>query len=494
MIIVHTQAAYQWLKHLKETQWLLLQTPKQKKKWKDNVQKRYRVVDDNLMYFKGGRARVNLPATLKAQAVPWVKVLRTLDSWDAVVADHLKHHDGHNRAEARLMERFLIYDVRRLCKQVSKQCRHCFGFNTSLPKVVTPIITTRVMQLVMFDLFFLPVADSEGRSCCIMMIDHFTKYKWARALTGKDAMGVVNFLLSVFEVEGNCERWHCDNGREFINRCVEKARFILKIEGHSTSQPYNPQCNGCVERANGTCKRKILTMSLADGLQNGQLVWNWPRILAVVITNENNCPLKLYMGLSAFFCMRHRMPDVRAVGVLDPQDTAKVHAFMVERQEMQAGKVLAQNADKMQLFKVGDSVFVKATKKQVKRKQAVSSWTILATIEEKQVNGLFYRLRWETTGLGGEPAGAVSKRVYHWSDLKMRSKKGETLFGYDVRYLTFVVEKGADGELDAQEACGGSDDEDGANTEDTPDNAFDDFENGDRTKENDEHEKIPGDT
>jgi hypothetical protein len=202
------------------------------------------------------------------------------------------------------------------------------------------------------------------------------------------------------------------------------ARHILKIEGHSTSQPYNPQCNGCVERANGTCKRKILTMPLADGLQNGQLVWNWPRVLAAVVANENNAPLKLYLGLSAFFCMRHRMPDIRAVGVLNPDDTAKVHAFMITRQEIQAGKVLAQHADKMQLYKVDDKVFVKATKKQVKRKQAVSSWTILATIAEVLASGLFYRLRWETTGLGGEKAGELSKRVYHWSHLKMRENQG----------------------------------------------------------------------
>jgi hypothetical protein len=261
-----------------------------------------------------------------------------------------------------------------------------------------------------------------------MMIDHFTKFKWARALMGKDAMGVVNFLMDIFQVEGNCERWHCDNGREFINKCVEMARQILKIEGHSTSQPYNPQCNGCVERANGTCKRKILTMSLADGLQNGQLVWNWPRKLAIVITNENDAPLKLYMGLSAFFCLRHRMPDVRAVGVLNPDDTAKVHAFMIQRQELQAGKILAQHADKMQLYNVDDKVFVKATKKQVKRKQAVSSWTILATIAEKLASGLFYRLKWDTPGLGGEKAGELSKRVYHWSHLKMRSSKGAKLY------------------------------------------------------------------
>ena len=383
---------------------------------------------DTLLYHKGGRKRANLPATLRTQASPYVTVLRALDAWDAVVADHIKNHDGHNRAETRLSQLFLIHGVRSLCESVSKQCQHCFSFNTSLPKVVTPILTTRIMQLVMFDLFFLPIADAEGRSCCIMMIDHFTKFKWARALMGKDAMGVVNFLMDIFQVEGNCERWHCDNGREFINKCVEMARQILKIEGHSTSQPYNPQCNGCVERANGTCKRKILTMSLADGLQNGQLVWNWPRKLSIVMTNENDAPLKLYMGLSAFFCLRHRMPDVRAVGVLNPDDTAKVHAFMIERQEIQAGKILAQHADKMQLYNVDDKVFVKATKKQVKRKQAVSSWTILATIAESLASGLFYRLRWDTAGLGGEKAGELSKRVYHWSHLKMRISKGLNLY------------------------------------------------------------------
>ena len=125
---------------------------------------------DTLLYHKGGRKRANLPATLRTQASPYVTVLRALDAWDAVVADHIKNHDGHNRAETRLSQLFLIHGVRSLCESVSKQCQHCFSFNTSLPKVVTPILTTRIMQLVMFDLFFLPIADAEGRSCCIMMI------------------------------------------------------------------------------------------------------------------------------------------------------------------------------------------------------------------------------------------------------------------------------------------------------------------------------------
>jgi hypothetical protein len=416
------------LKYAKESKWLARKDASHKAKWKENVRKRYYVMDTKLMYHKAGRDRVNLPATLKTQASPWVEVLRALDAWEVVVADHQKYHDGHNRAEVRLSEHYLIHGIRRLCEHVSRQCQQCFGFNTSLPKVVTPILTTRPMELVMFDLFFLPFADAQGRSVCIMMIDHFTKFHWAKALYGKDAMGVVNFLLDVFSAEGNCERWHCDNGREFINSCMEKARFILKIQGHSTSQPYNPQCNGCVEKANGTCKRKILTFALANGLQNGQVEWNWVITLAMVIANENNSPLKLYMGLCAFFCFRHRMPDVRSVGILNPDDTAKVHKFMIERQELQAGKVLALHADKMQLYEVGDSVYVKATTKQVKRHQSVASWTVQATVADKHFNGMFYRLRWDTSGLGGENAGDLSKRVYHWSNLKPRPGNGHSRY------------------------------------------------------------------
>ena len=62
------------------------------------------------------------------------------------------------------------------------QCSTCDAFAAAPVKTVTPIITTRPMQLVMFDLFFLPFADKYGRTIVIMMIDHFTKFKWARAL------------------------------------------------------------------------------------------------------------------------------------------------------------------------------------------------------------------------------------------------------------------------------------------------------------------------
>ena len=74
----------------------------------------------------------------------------------------------------------------------------------------------------------------------------------------------------------------------------------------------------------------------------------------------------------------------------------------------------------MEMYEVGDHVYVKATPKQVKIHQAVASWTVQATIEEKHFNGMFYRLRWDTSGLGGEKAGDVSKRAYHWSNLKKR--------------------------------------------------------------------------
>jgi transposase InsO family protein len=150
------------------------------------------------------------------------------------------------------------------------------------------------MELIMFDLFFLPFADDEGQSICMMIIDHFTKYKWGATMTKKTMHEVAEILISVFRQEGNCERWHCDNGKEFINHVVTHARQVLNIAQMSTGRPRHPQCQGLVERANGTCKRKVLMTCLGEGMANGDKKWNWKKHLEAVLMNENDAPLKVH--------------------------------------------------------------------------------------------------------------------------------------------------------------------------------------------------------
>ena len=96
------------------------------------------------------------------------------------------------------------------------------------------ILTQRRLQLVMFDLKKLPgYFDDDGTQSFLMLIvDHFTKYKWGSIFFGKDAVAVASFLGTVFRNEGTPDRWHCDNGSEFVNGMVEMARALLGLGNH----------------------------------------------------------------------------------------------------------------------------------------------------------------------------------------------------------------------------------------------------------------------
>ena len=97
------------------------------------------------------------------------------------------------------------------------------------PEAPEAILTTHRLELVMFDLKKLPgFFDEDGNQAYLfLIIDHFTKYKWGTIIFGKDAAAVAQFLVTVFLAEGTPTRWHCDNGKEFINGMVERARKLL---------------------------------------------------------------------------------------------------------------------------------------------------------------------------------------------------------------------------------------------------------------------------
>ena len=47
-----------------------------------------------------------------------------------------------------------------------------------------------------------------------------------------------------------------DQGAQFTGKLFEEVMSILSIE-HKRTTPYHPQCNGAVERLNGTVKQAI---------------------------------------------------------------------------------------------------------------------------------------------------------------------------------------------------------------------------------------------
>ena len=236
-------------------------------------------------------------------------------------------------------------------------------------------------------------------------------------MTQKTMQEVAAILIRVFRTEGNCRRWHSDNGAEFINFVVEYARKELGIEGYSHGRPRHPQCQGLVERANGTCKRKILMKSAEEGLRNGGENWNWKQHLEQVLMQENDAPLKIYKGLTAFFCLRNRERDVVNYQPLNPEDMRELHEFMHACQIAQGAKVVGKGT--ITSFNVDDSVRVRAGFQEVKKRSCLGTWTTEAIVHEiHETMPNYYKVRWTTRGLGKEKVGTVSKRWYPWTALK----------------------------------------------------------------------------
>jgi hypothetical protein len=99
------------------------------------------------------------------------------------------------------------------------------------PEAPIAILTERPLQLVIFDLKKLQGVfnDAGQQGYLLLIIDHFTKFRWGCIVWGKDGTKIAGFLFDTFLLEGTPERWHADNGSEFINGMVDKAREMLGL-------------------------------------------------------------------------------------------------------------------------------------------------------------------------------------------------------------------------------------------------------------------------
>jgi transposase InsO family protein len=70
-------------------------------------------------------------------------------------------------------------------------------------------------------------------------------------------MCVSDWLEKIFLIEGQPERLHCYNGKEFMGEVQQLCqRNIQIIHG----RPYHPQTQGRVERVNQTLKTKLMKL------------------------------------------------------------------------------------------------------------------------------------------------------------------------------------------------------------------------------------------
>lgn len=110
----------------------------------------------------------------------------------------------------------------------------------------------------------LPVSKS-GSRYILVCVEMFTRWPMAVPTKKADAITAATFLYEhVFCTFGPVRRILSDNGAHFRNEVVKNLTEMVNTK-HVLTTPYHPQCNGMVEKFNGTLVNSLRKMSYLKG-------------------------------------------------------------------------------------------------------------------------------------------------------------------------------------------------------------------------------------
>ncbi|CAF2221060.1 unnamed protein product [Rotaria magnacalcarata] len=175
----------------------------------------------------------------------------------------------------------------RVIEDVCHTCQICQRFKPPC-NVAHPgfkrIVSACPFDLLSVDLMNLPITRDRFK-CCLVAIDHFTKYLYAVPLKDKTAETVVYTLERV--VFQGClqlpSRILADNGPEWDNTLYRQMLIRNNIQPIYSS-PNHPESNGGVERANQTLKNILARFE-------GEQV-DWVTVLPEAVRIYNSSPHK----------------------------------------------------------------------------------------------------------------------------------------------------------------------------------------------------------
>ena len=92
------------------------------------------------------------------------------------------------------------------------------------------------------------------------MIDFATRYPIAIPMSSIERVDVAEALVSIFAGVGIPRDILSDRGSQFTSDIMTEITRLLSIK-QLTTTPYNPMCNGLVEKFNGTLKSMLKCMT-----------------------------------------------------------------------------------------------------------------------------------------------------------------------------------------------------------------------------------------
>ena len=173
-------------------------------------------------------------------------------------------HQGVRRTTDRVLSNFwwpgLQADVSRfcrscdICQRTVHKGRIPKATLTKVPIIQTPF--TRVAIDLIGPMF--PSTD-RGHRYILTLVDYATRYPEATPLKNIETETVAEALVTMFSRIGVPQEILSDQGTQFLSGVMKEVSRLLSIRQLITT-PYHPQCNGLVERFNGTLKEMLKRM------------------------------------------------------------------------------------------------------------------------------------------------------------------------------------------------------------------------------------------
>ena len=189
----------------------------------------------------------------------------------------------------------------------------------------------------------------------LTIVNTFTKFGWAYPLPSKSGPDVANAMRAHFQhivsyggiIEHSIQH---DNGKEFLNADFQDVLKHFKVRS-IRSKAYSPSSNGMIERLNGTIKRMLTKLMLA----NNDL--NWVDLVESVMVNYNTT--------------KHSVTGFRPADIHHGAPRDKVNA---------AREGIKKQAKKSMLYRVSPPVF------RVGDRVRIQTRTFAKGIEAKRMN------------------------------------------------------------------------------------------------------------
>ena len=179
---------------------------------------------------------------------------------DSILGGHLATKKTYDRVTSNFFWPGAYDDVSRYC-QSCDICQRTIpkGRCGKTPLVAMPIIGEPFARVAIDLVGPLPMSGRKHR-WILTLVDCATRYPEAIPMKGIDTIECAEELVNIFSRIGIPQEILSDRGSQFVSDLTREISRLLSVRQLQTT-PYHAQCNGLVERWNGTLRRMIQKMA-----------------------------------------------------------------------------------------------------------------------------------------------------------------------------------------------------------------------------------------